>query len=143
MHGLFEVPKRKLSTFASLKNTFLAFWNYITAYGKSVQNGYRTNAFAPIKWLTIFLCPLLMAGILLIKILFVQILLVALLVGVVMFALLMYFLIFKEDPKLLQSEAFRIEDRKLDLISQKGGDISINAVELTTSTNILGDSKNE
>jgi membrane protein YdbS with pleckstrin-like domain len=115
---------------------------YIQAFGKSVKDGYRTNAFAPMKWFAIFLVPILITSIATIKILFFQIIISILLSIIVVFSLVMYLVIFLKDPKLLQSEAFRIEDRKLDLIAQKGGDISINAVELNTGTNVLGDGTN-
>jgi membrane protein YdbS with pleckstrin-like domain len=50
---------------------------------------------------------------------------------VAIFAMIMFLLIFFKDPKLLQSESYRLEDKKLEIMIQKGGAIDFNPVNLT------------
>jgi len=50
---------------------------------------------------------------------------------IVVFTMIMYVIIFLKDPKLLQSESYRLEDKRLDIMIQKGGAIDFNPVNLT------------
>ena len=67
----------------------------------------------------------------------------SLLVIVVLFALCMYVVLLIKDPNLLQSEYYRIEDKKLDIIASKGSDIQFNPVDLTPPTKEIGDITHE
>ena len=50
---------------------------------------------------------------------------------VTIFTMIVYLIIFFRDPKLLQSESYRLEDKKLEIMIQKGGTIDFNPVNLT------------
>lgn len=50
---------------------------------------------------------------------------------VTIFTMTVYLIIFFKDPKLLQSESYRLEDKRLDIMIQKGGTIDFNPVNLT------------
>jgi len=67
-----------------------------------------------------------------------------LMIVLVLFTLLMYVVLYKKDPKLLQSEAYRIEDKKLDLIAQQGTDSqSVTITELIKNVEIKGELEDE
>ena len=53
----------------------------------------------------------------------------------------MYLVILIKDPQLLQSEKFRIEDKKLDIIASKNSGIEVNPVDLSVPNQIEGDKK--
>ncbi|CAH0998028.1 hypothetical protein EMA8858_04163 [Emticicia aquatica] len=96
-----------------------------------VRTGYKSNAFAPLVWFDGIIIPTILVFINLIDNNIIDYCLIGLLGIIVLFSLSMYLALFLKDPKLLQSENFRLEDKKLDIISQKGGVVSINPVELT------------
>jgi len=126
-----------------LNHLFLDFVNYISSYGKAVKSAYKSNALAPIIWLDVFAIPVLLVLTTIFKTIVIKYILVGLVVLLIIFTLVMYVVLFKKDPKLLQSEGYRIEDKKLDLIAQKGGDIPINPVDLITSSEIGSDITHE
>jgi hypothetical protein len=100
----------------------MVLWDkYIQSYGKSIKDGYKSNAFAPLVWFYVFVIPILIILTLLIKDIVIQLIIIGLIVVLILFALLMFFLLFKKDPKLLQSEWYRLENKKLDMIAQQGG----------------------
>jgi hypothetical protein len=130
--------RRLFAIFDRINRFFLNFVNFIAAYGKSVKDGYKSNAFSPLVWLLVFLIPCLITVIFVIRNDIIRYVLVGLIVLLILFALLMYFLLFKRDPKLLQSEWYRLEDKKLSMIAEKGGQITISEVELNPKTQIGG-----
>jgi hypothetical protein len=118
--------------FCRLHERLMGFWEkYILNYGTAVQRGHKSNAYAPLVWFDVFTLPILSLLICIIKIPFVEIALSVLLILVVLFSLVMYLMLYLKDPKLLQSEYYRLEDKKLDMIAQKGGDILVEPVGLT------------
>ena len=120
--------------FDKFKKRLLFFWqNYTAKYGKAIKDGYKSNAFSPIAWYCYFLIIPLGFGCIYTKNTIVQIIFLVLIIIIILFPLVMYFLLFKKDPKLLQSEAYRIRDKTLDIIAQKGGEILVNPVDLTNA----------
>lgn len=128
---------RKLfSILGKLNKRFLDFVNYMAGYGKAVEQGYRSNALAPLVWLDIFALPILLTGVFFIKIVIIKYILIGIIFILLLFTLIMYVVLFKKDPKLLQSEKYRLEDKRLDLIAQKGSDSPINPDQLPSTTHI-------
>lgn len=115
-----------------LNRKFLNFVSYIASYGKAIAGGYKTNALAPLIWFNVFLIPVFTTGAILINITAIKYVLIISIIISVLFTFVMYVVLFIKDPKLLQSEGYRIEDKKLDIIAQKGGDILVNPVNLST-----------
>jgi hypothetical protein len=97
-----------------------------------VKSGYRSNAFAPLVWFNAIVNSFLLIGICYTNEIIVKYIFTICLGIILIFTLVMYLALFIKDPKLLQSERFRLEDKKLDMISQKGSDIVIQPVDLTT-----------
>ncbi|MEI9955140.1 MAG: hypothetical protein WDM90_02280 [Ferruginibacter sp.] len=128
-----------LSIFDKLKKRLLANWiSYIGKYGQSVKDGYKSNAFSPLVWfIVIFVTPLFVT-IWLTNDLVFKYSCFGLIVLVLIFAFCMYIKLLNKDPKLLQSEWYRLEDKKLDMVAQQGeGDEApIVITEKTTSTEI-------
>ncbi len=58
---------------------------------------------------------------------------------VMFFGCLMYLLFYLFKPDRLQSESYLLEDKKLNMIGQKGSDILINPVNLTTPSQMLNE----
>jgi hypothetical protein len=127
-----------LPIFAYIKKNVLTWANYMTAYGKAVKAGYKSNAFSPIAWFSIFIIVPLVTGILICKNFTIQIILILLLSLVVLFTLFVYAVLLVKNPKLLQSEKYRLEEQKLNMISEKGGKIRIVDVDLGSNTKIGG-----
>lgn len=112
----------------------LNIWEkYIRSYGSSMKDGYKTNAFSPLAWFVIFLIIPLLVLVLASKNTVIQYGAMGILLLVVLFCLGMYIILLRKDPKLLQSEKFRIEDRKMDLIAENGGDIKFIPFDLSGS----------
>lgn len=107
-----------------------------------MKSGSKTNAYAPL----IVVCGIVifasMIGIHYFDENIIKYVFLGLIVVVVIFALVMYVVLLMKDPKLLQSERYRIEDRKLDIIASKGQDIQFNAVDLTVPTKEIGENQN-
>jgi energy-coupling factor transporter transmembrane protein EcfT len=106
----------------------------MAGYGVAVEKGYKSNALAPLIWLDIFVIPILLTGVFFIKIVALKYALVSIIFMLLLFTLIMYVLLFKKDPKLLQSEKYRLEDKRLDLIAQKDGPEPLNPNILTIGT---------
>lgn len=108
-----------------------------------MKSGSKTNAFAPL----ILLCSIViftsMIGIYYFNESLIKYLFVALIFLVIIFALVMYVVLLVKDPNLLQSERYRIEDKKLDIIASKGEEIQFNPVDLTTPIKSLEDKQYE
>lgn len=104
-----------------------------------IKSGYRSNAFAPYVW---FLGVIAIVSFILMYFIpdeFIRRILAVVLVAAMLFGMFMYYTLFKKDPRLLQSESFRLEDKKLDMISQKGSDFPILPVDLTTPIQSLNE----
>lgn len=91
----------------------------------------------------VFVIPVLVVVMCVIKNSAIQYILVGLIVVLILFTLLMYFLLFKKDPNLLQSEKFRIEHKKMDLIAEKGGKIAFKEVDLGSLAQLGGGATDE
>src|SRR5205085_79419 len=124
-----------------LKTKMLGVWdNYIRAYGKSVKDGYVSNAYAPLVWFVIFLIVPLVVVTLVAKNQVIQYICAGLFVVVIIFTLVMYVVLLLKNPKLLQSEWYRLESKRLDLISQQGDEKPV-TIDLVQSTEIRGNSE--
>ena len=132
--------KSILHIFGNLKRRILVLWDkYMAAYGVAVKNGYKSNAFSPIAFYAYFLILPLIGAAVWIHNFVLQCIFVAVIVIIALFPLVMYLLLFKKDPRLLQSEKFRLEEKKLNMIAEKGGSIKISEVDLNNNTRIGGD----
>jgi len=104
---------------------------YLASIVNLVRTGYKTNAFAPYVWFCAVIAVVELLIMIAIADIFIRRVLTITFVVTVLFGMFMYWKLFKKDPRLLQSESFRLEDKKLDMIGQKGSDIMINPVDLT------------
>lgn len=126
------------NAFSKFKNQILALYDqYIAAYGKSMKDGYRSNAFAPLVWYVVFPIIPLMLLVIFAKSEIVQIIAMVLVAGLIIFPLVMYVIILKKDPKLLQSEWYRLEDKKIDMVYKQG---DANALPPSDSLTEIGSS---
>src|SRR5580692_1923275 len=108
--------------FDFLKRRILLFWNkYVANYGELVKLGYKSNAFSPIAFYAYILIIPLTGAAIWVHIPVLQCIFVGLITVITLFPLVMFFLLFKKDPHLLQSEKFRLEEKKLNMIAEKGG----------------------
>ncbi|MBL0049014.1 MAG: hypothetical protein IPP32_13065 [Bacteroidetes bacterium] len=97
-----------------------------------IKAGYKSNAFAPLVWFNAVANPSLIIGACYTNDIALRYLLGILAALIIAVSLIAYIVLLIKSPTLLQSESFRIEDKKLDLIAQKGTDvIMINPVDLT------------
>jgi len=112
------------------------FEQVISNLANVVKVGYKSNAFAPIVWFNAIVLPILFVVALNIDNEKAQLFLIYVACAIAVFSALMYLIIFLKDPKLLQSERFRIEDKKLDLISQKGSNFKVMPVDLASQSRI-------
>ena len=108
-----------------------------------MKSGSKTNAYAPLLWLCGIVIFSSTGGMFYFKEPVIKYVFLGLIVLVVIFALIMYIVLLVIDPKLLQSEHFRIEDKKLDIIASKGEGIQFNPIDLTVPTKQIGENKNE
>lgn len=117
-----------------LSTLFQKFKTMIEGIQASIANivkaGYKTNAFAPLVWFNAVADSLLIFGIKVCNNLVVTYIFVSVLCLLIIATFITYIVLLVKDPKLLQSEKYRIDDRKLDLIAQKGQGITINPVDL-------------
>jgi hypothetical protein len=104
--------------------------------------GYKTNAFAPLVWFNAVADPSLFFAAKFSEANYLKIIFVILLCIILISSLVAYFYMLFKKPDLLQSERFRIEDKKLNLIASKGSDIIISPVNLTTPLLNEGDDNN-
>jgi hypothetical protein len=106
------------------------FRQYVSGISNIVNSGgKKSNAFTPIlKLIGIFAITFIPIA------LYLNGIIVYIMLGVLMFlflgAVIIYLIIFFKDPKLLQSESYRIEERKLEIVSEKGGALVINPVNI-------------
>ena len=108
----------------------MALPEILASLGNSLKVFKRGNAFTPFAFFAIFLIVILiyfaasLHGTL-------QLILIILVCFIVGFSCLMYLLLFLKDPRLLQSETYRLEEQKLNIIQEKGGNVIFEPVSLT------------
>jgi len=130
---------KKNSTLGELLHRIMIMWEkYITAYGKSVKDGYKSNAFDPLVWFVIFLIIPFIVVVLASSNEIIKYLSLGFIFVIVIFSLVMYVILLCKDPKLLQSEWYRLENRRLDLISQQGNEKPKLPEELNSGYEIEG-----
>ena len=96
---IFLLNRLVIIIFIMIKRIALAFWEkYINSYGKSVKNGYKSNAFSPLVWFMVFLIPILTLIIIICNNPIIQYIFSSVLVIMILFCLAMYFLLFNKDP---------------------------------------------
>lgn len=95
-----------------------------------IQTGYKSNAFAPWVWFTGVASAVLLPLTLVTKNEMITTIVVLAVVGMIIYGMIMYAVLLKKDPKLLQSESYRLEDKKLDIISEKGKGLAIRPVDI-------------
>lgn len=101
-----------------IKTFFSMFSSAIMA--KIAANGYKSNVFTPIAAFITILVIVLFAVALRVQNETMQWLLVGFALFLVLFAVIIYVVILYKDPTLLQSERFKLENRKIDVIMVKG-----------------------
>jgi hypothetical protein len=104
---------------------------YLSKLANMVQVGRRSNAFAPVIWLTGIICFICIGGMHYFDDPIIKYTLLIIFIIGILYAMAMYIVLLVKDPRLLQSESFRIEDKKLDIISAKGSEVIVNPVNLT------------
>jgi hypothetical protein len=104
---------------------------YLAHVGNIFKTGYKSNAFAPYVWLTVLVILLLGSLMVLFDDRVIRYACMGLIFFLVIFGAIMYLILLNKDPKLLQSESYRLEDKRLDIISSKGSDVIVNPVNLT------------
>ena len=107
------------------------FQQYLSNLALLVKSGYKSNTFSPLVWFCAIVMPVLAALLIFSNDKVIIYTSLALFVVLLMFCMRMYLKTFDKDPKLLQSERFRIEDKKLDLVAQKGSNIEIEPFDLS------------
>lgn len=95
-----------------------------------VTSGYKSNAFSPFVWQLAVGGLLLLLGILFIDDKIITYIFVAALIILLFYNMFMGNKIFNKDPNLLQSEKYRTNDKILDLVEKKGGELTVNPITL-------------
>lgn len=113
--------------------------NFVANLSGIIKAGYKTNAFAPLVWFNAVADPSLIISINCSDDKSMKLIFLLCVILIILCTLVAYFYMLFKRPDLLQSEKFRIEDKKLDLIASKGSDIVISPVNLTTPILIEGD----
>lgn len=94
-----------------------------------VRYGYRSSAISPLLWInSLIALPCLMLSCIVSSGLKWGFFSIA--VCVIGYTLYKYNFLVNKDPRLVQSEKFQLESKKLDIIAKKGGDIIIDPVSL-------------
>ncbi len=110
------------------------------------KSGGKTHALAPFLWLIgiwlILFILLLLWGLPKIDDVSLKYLIICIFVGVFIIGVIIYLIIYFRTPERLQSEWYRLEDKKLNMFAQKGGKISFEPVDLSEPpTQITGEQK--
>ena len=98
-------------------------------------SGGKTHVFAPLLYFVgiyLLFIPLELIGLKDVEDTNLKYLIVVFLVVIFFLVVTVYLIIYFRTPERLQSEWYRIEDKKLDLIASKGSSIPINPVNLST-----------
>lgn len=114
----------------------MALEKYWANLANVISVGNRANAFVPLIILDSILIPVIFLFIYVSDDKVIRYSLVALIALLVIGSLIAYFIMLFKKPELLQTEHFRIEDKKLNMIAEKGSDFKILPVNLTTPTNV-------
>ena len=110
----------KFIIFEKIRVKILAFTKYIAAYGKAVKDGYISNAYSPLVWLIVLVLLPLGGFVIFTDDIIIKYVSFGLIILIILFALVMYVVLLKKDPRLLQSEWYRLEDKRLNMIAEKG-----------------------
>lgn len=108
-----------------------------------VTSGYKSNAFSPFVWQLAVGGILLLLGILFIDDKIINYIFVGALIVLIFYNMFMGNKIFNTDPNLLQSEKYRTNDKILDLVEKKGGELSVHPITLDVSYNDYEEIKNK
>ncbi|HMI05732.1 MAG TPA: hypothetical protein VK541_24805 [Pedobacter sp.] len=109
-------------------------WSNLTNY---IKAGYKSNAFAPFVWVSGLIFIFLFTFFTISDDQIIRYVLIGAFILVIVFNFVIYLILIFKDPRLLQSENYRLEDKKLDMITQKGSDFIIKPVDLVPPTNQL------
>ena len=89
-------------------------------FTQAFQRGQRSSALTPLLWLTaIVAVPSLYLSVQTQG--WTRVALLALAVLLVSAVLIAYIYLVRKDPRLIQSESFQLESRRLDIVASKGG----------------------
>lgn len=113
--------------------------NYIGKYGQSVKDGYKSNAFSPLTWFAIFFVIPMVIIVLFTSNDVIKYICLSIIILIILFAFVMYVVLLSKDPKLLQSEWYRLEDKRLDMVAQQGDNDTKEIIENDASTQIGGE----
>lgn len=102
----------------------------LKSFSETFKIGYKTNALSPYVWFICLSILLLITGIKLSDDILTRHLFTYAILLLILFGMGIGIAIFIKDPKLLQTEKYRTNDRILDIVEKKGGDISINPVTM-------------
>jgi len=96
-----------------------------------IKSGYRSNSFAPYVWITLGVQPFFLPIILISPNVNIQNGFAILDGLIIVAAIFFYGWTLIKRPALLQSEEFRLEEKKLDMVQQKGSDFKIKDFDLS------------
>lgn len=122
--------------FEQIRIKILAFTKYIAAYGKAVKDGYISNAYSPLVWVIVLVLLPLASFVIFTDDAIIKYVAFAVIILIILFALVIYVVLLTKDPKLLQSEWYRIEDKKLNMIAEKGDTGEIVQHKFSTSAEL-------
>lgn len=108
-----------------------------------VTSGYKSNAFSPFVWQLAVGGLLLLLGILFIDDKIITYIFVVALIVLLFYNMAMGNKIFNKDPNLLQSEKYRTNDKILDLVEKKGGELTVNPITLDVTFTEFEEVKNK
>lgn len=100
--------------------------------------GYISNAYSPLVWkcaISFFILGFLMLQFK--NDLIIRYTCFGLIIFLVIYASRMYFVLYKKDPKLLQSEYYRLEDKKLDMMATEDHKSPVLAEETTQPIGLI------
>ena len=107
--------------------------DFNTYLSNVLKSGYRSSALSPLLWLNALVTvPLYIASFMLSSDFRWAPFIMA--TAVLVYTLIMYKALIKINPRLVQSEKYQLEMQKLDIVSQKGGPIIFDTVNLPLSS---------
>lgn len=118
--------------FLMKKKIRMSYDQILAKFGSLIGTYSKRNIYAPLIWISGFIITML--GIIMFSFKEyseVRYTCLVFILLITIFDLVMYVIIFVKDPKLLQSERFRLEDKKLDMMASKGSEIKFNPVNLS------------
>ena len=105
------------------------FEQIVTSLANAIKSWSRSNAFAPYIVFSSTTLLFVLVICCFVKDVWIQRILIGCACFVIILGPVFYFLLFLKDPKLLQSERFRLEDKKLDVVASKATGIEIATVD--------------